>query len=625
MQSNTFHRWLTSVICMCLLIGVSAAQAATGARVLLQAWNPLTPDQPNVITLLDHPSLVSDSIQDAWTQVRPKICTQLGLKMGLGGAARGETLYDIACLLDEQLLFDVSPAGSNALRATLVVSGYVEATSTTPDVAFGVGLGDYADPRFSVALTARLELILAVQPNRDRTLRVSKAQFTLNNATLDSHNFSGDMLKFVAGDLVPFFGGPDYKRMAEDAVNEISANLANDFNATLDPVNELLKGPSDAVRVGVSGRDGYISVAFAPREVAPPSNGRMSGVVRWDPTSFTPRNGCRSFEIGASVQTGPAPMFAPGASAPVRQVGVFQISPIDATSCGYTLSGLAEGWPNALASRVLDPPLDRSSGNANYRETYTLSSDTAQGGKVVPLPSVDGRNYTVRAFTLKMPSAEARTGEYLKEDYRNPEISRAELDTNRSKTRINPAEINTRQINPAAANAIKPRVSPDVSASTQATSLNPQPLPPAGSPTLQTRAVGSVAAARLAQVSTAPAPMQSSRSAAPPVAAVSDDAGADSVSTAVVFAPPLLDDGAQLWVCINDDAEDGDEQSCAGVQSAEAFCQQQGYSGGLEQRIDGTAAFSIADAQAEVPVRAINGDTCLGDTCRIVSELSCVL
>ena len=48
------------------------------------------------------------------------------------------------------------PAGQNALRATFAISGYVEATSTTPTV-----FGSYADPRFSVALTAKLALTLA--------------------------------------------------------------------------------------------------------------------------------------------------------------------------------------------------------------------------------------------------------------------------------------------------------------------------------------------------------------------------------------------------------------------------------------------------------------------------------
>jgi len=632
-QSKMTRRWLLFVTSLTLLASAIEAHAATGARVFLQAWNPLMIDQAAPITLLDHPTLVSDSLQEAWAQVRPKICEQLRLKMGIGGAARGETLYDITCLLDEQVVLAVAPAGLNNLRATLTISGYVEATSTTPDVVnvlgVSVGLGDYADPRFSVALTAKFDLMLAVQPNRNQTLRVSKAQFTLNNATLDSHNFTGDMLKYIVTDLVPFFGGPDYKSMAESAINAISFNLVNDIDAALAPVNAQLTGPSEAVRVGVSASGGYISVAFAPREISPPSNGRMSGVLRWDAAQFTPRNGCQSFIITATVQTGPVPMFVPAPKAPTRQVGTFQASAIDASSCAYTLSGIADGWPNALSARVLDPPVKRSSGNASYNEVYSLSSNSAQGGVVVPRPSADGRDYTVRVFNVDLPIEVSPGNPYLKKDFRpNREINRAEFDTNdtyRTKARINPAQIYTRQANPAGATTIQPRATLELSQQNAEVSLNPQPLPPAGNTALQMQSMRNVSAARTAQVAAVPALGNSSRSAEPsaaePVPAL---AIADADSPVVVFNPPLLNDGAQLWACVDDVADEANEQACAGVQSAQAFCQSNGHSGDLALRADGSPDLLLANAQAEIPVRSVHGDTCFGASCQVISELSCI-
>ncbi len=444
-----------------LAASAGLAQAATGARAVLQAWNPVEPDQANVIPLFDEPSLVSDSLQDAWSRARPRICEQLRLKMGVGGAAHGQTLSDITCVLDEAVVLDVSSAGQNALHATFTVSGYVEATSTTPDVAFGVGLGEYADPRFSVALTAKLDLALAVQPNRDKTLRVSKAQFTLNDATLDSHNFSGDMLKFVAGELVPFFGGPDYKSMAENAVNAVSVDFARDFDAGLAPVNAQLKGPSDAVRVGLSGSGHYISVAFAPREIPPLLNGSMTGLLRWDPAQFSPRSGCQSFDIRATVQTGPVPMYTANAAAPTRQVGTFQASPVDASSCAFTLSGLAAGWPNVLTARVIDGNKVKNAGNSLYRVTIKLASDGWNGRVIVPQPLADARNYRV-SLAMEATANEAYGVAAGKKGFRtNPVINPGEpyMQVGQTNRAVFPARATTTQ-------------------AVDAVSLNPQPLPP---------------------------------------------------------------------------------------------------------------------------------------------------
>lgn len=432
MHSSVSYRKIWPIFALGVL-GCAAfdADAATGARVLLQVWNPLTPDKSDVRTLLDNPSLVSDSLQDAWQQVRPQICHQLYLKMGLGGAAGGQTLSNIDCVLDEKIKLDIVPAGQNALRATFAVGGYVAATSTTPTF-----IGKEGDPRISVALTAKLDLTLAIQLDRDNTLHAVKAKFTLSNATLDTHNFAADLLKALS-DVAHFFGGPDYKRMAEDAIDGISFDLTNTFNSALAGVNAQLRGPSDAIRVGVSGRDNYVSVAFAPREITPPANGRMTGLVRWDPAKFTPRNGCQSFFIGAQVQTGPAPLFANDTNPPMREVGTFQSSPAGENTCKFTLSGLADGWPNIVGGKVLDPPVTRTSGNANHIETYFLLADGWDGRTIVPQPTADGRNF--RAFESDLKLANLK------------QLERAyQRNTDPINSRVDPAGVSV-QANPAAA------------------------------------------------------------------------------------------------------------------------------------------------------------------------------
>lgn len=420
---------LTRSILATLLFGVAVivaspapVQSATGVRVLLQVWNPLSPDQNDVVTVVDEPTLLSDSLQDAWARSRLKICEQIKGRMGVGGAAKGQTLYDITCQLDQQVALEVSGGGQNAVHATFVFGGYLEATSTLPGPQ-----GSYLDPRLSISVKAKLDLTLAIQPNPDQTLQVSKALFSLSNANLDSHNFSGDVLKFVGDDLIPFFGGPSFKSLAEQAVNNVSIDIAGLFNSVLSPVNAKLKGPSGAIRVGVAGSGGYLSVAFAPREIPPPTGGSMSGLVRWDASQFTPRTGCSSFEIRATVQTGPVPMFAPNAAAPTREVGQLDISSVDNTTCRFTLSGLPPGWPAILTTRVVGGNVSSNAGSSIYAVSYSLVGDGWTGRVVTPQPTASGRNYRVeRAIdATAIKAGDYRSTRKVVESATNPVINPA--------------------------------------------------------------------------------------------------------------------------------------------------------------------------------------------------------
>lgn len=61
------------------------APSPIGLRVMVQGWNPQSPDQANVTMLVNHPSMVSDSLGDAWSRLRIQLCDQLRNRMGLGG------------------------------------------------------------------------------------------------------------------------------------------------------------------------------------------------------------------------------------------------------------------------------------------------------------------------------------------------------------------------------------------------------------------------------------------------------------------------------------------------------------------------------------------------------------
>ena len=89
------------------------------------------------------------------------------------------------------------------------------------------------------------------------------------------------------------------------------------------------------------------------------------------------------------------------------------------------------------------------------------------------------------------------------------------------------------------------------------------------------------------------------------------------------FAPPLFDDGGQLWACVNTADGDAYGAACDGLESGKAFCRAHGYSGELQVRRDGASGVTVAPARTGIPVRATNGDVCRADDCKVVSQLVC--
>ena len=452
-----FHRLLACTAVL-FLAAVPNAHAAVGARVLVQVWSPLTPQQQSVQTLVNDASLVSDQVQKAWTEARPRICAALLGAMGKGKAAGGQTLYDLKCLLDERPVFSVTSASANTLAASLAIGGYVEATSTTP-----TALGSYADPRFSVALKAQLQMVLSVQPNPDQTLRVDGAKFSLANAKIDSHNFSGDLLKFIADDLLPFFGGPQYRQLAEGAINAVEVDTRGYFNAALVPINAKLRGPSGYVRVAVWGKPDSIVVAFGPRALTPHTGGTMSGALRWDPSKVVSPGSCASFSSAAMVQTGPAPLrdptgyFEPG-EAPMLKVGSFQLmSAAKANECRYRLAGLAQGWPNQVQARS-SIGAGTTAGSSLYRVKFAVAGDGWDGRTVVPSPSAE-RNYRVQGSASAEASLNAAAA--TKRHLQSP-----------AGPVINPG-------GPVMNPALKAQTPYATQKKAEAVPLNPQPPPPA--------------------------------------------------------------------------------------------------------------------------------------------------
>ncbi|MEO7056024.1 MAG: hypothetical protein ABI281_10455 [Caldimonas sp.] len=378
------------------LIGSGAAHAGVGIRVLAQDWNPARPAEQATRRLVDEPGAVSDALMKGWAVARKRICTELYNKMGLGGAAGGFTLRDIDCVLDATPTFSVAPNGPDGLTALAGFGGYLAVTSTTPD-HFDKAL----DPRFSIRVKANLALKISVQPNPAQTLRVDTAGFTLSDTTLDSHNLSGDILKFVVGDLAKFFTGTDYRHLAEAAVNGVAGDIAKPFNTAFAPINNRLRPPSGLVRVGLWASPDLIAVGYGPQPVMPTTGGSLGGVFRWDGGQTAGR--CDGLSIAASVQTGPAPMGPDGrfdrAYAPRKPVGDFRFDGTGpAGECRYRITGLATGWQNDLAPKGRTESSEvTATRNGAKRMRVSLRGDGWDGVKVTPQPAARGDYVIVTA------------------------------------------------------------------------------------------------------------------------------------------------------------------------------------------------------------------------------------
>lgn len=440
------------------MIPAAATAATVGARVLAQQWDPRHPEAQPVRTLVDDPEVVSRSIAQAWATGREQICKALRARLGTPGFAKGQSLYDIDCRLDPNAAFSVESAAANVLQVRFAIRGNsISATSTVPDP-----LPKALDPRFSLTLDASLVVKLAVQPDPNQTLRAVEARFALAGAKLDSHNATGDAIKFVADDLIPFFGGPNFKTMAEAAVNGVSSDLAATFNGAIAPVNTVLRGPSELVRIGIWGRPQRITVAFAPREIPPPGGGTVSGAVRWDRAQFV--GDCSAFGFAAVVQTGPAPLLNPDnftvvGVAPTRKVGTATVVPAGDGQCRYTLSGLPPTWPAHIDASVSGVKRLKTGGNTFFTRQVGLLPDGWSGAVVA--------NATNRDYRLAEGVRSAAAAQ-MKSPVKDP---------------LGPiAKPLNRDVNPAAAVTLNPQPLPPKQATTTragaTVSLNPQPLPP---------------------------------------------------------------------------------------------------------------------------------------------------
>lgn len=458
---------------LCLLVVglfmAPALAAPIGAQVIVQAFDPRNPDAQNIQTPYDSGSAVSDAVMDAWGKLRNFVCGPLKQHMGKGNLlANGVTLYNIDCTLPDGELI-ASQNGGRGLKLAYRVKGVsLAATSTTPDIALGIGLGSYADPRFSASFDLDFELGLALQETGD-VLHVSAAKVAVSGARIDSHNASGDMLKWLDDNLVPIVKGQSFRAQAEAALNGINPDFANKVNTGLAPVNNALRPPQNLIRSGLWARPGKIYIAFAPAEWVPPTNSQVSGRVSWKSADINGSvDSCAAFPMSAGVQTGPAPLTDPvtraTGPAPTRTVGqVVSASPVtamgDNMECRYTLAALPGSVPVGISAKAPVGLKPKYGSNTFFKGTAPILVAPGWGGRTVP-DGGSGRDWEM-ASGLRANSVPTVDLNPPRKKIIDPVINQA----------INPT------LNPALSTNRKLE-SKTLQTPAAAQMLNPQPLPP---------------------------------------------------------------------------------------------------------------------------------------------------
>jgi len=460
----------TAVLLPVLACLSGASHASVGAKIILQDWEPANHNLQRAIVPIDDPQLISAPLIQAWNQARAPLCEALKSAIGQPDLVHaGVSLYNISCQLNA-LDVRLEPVSQNRARFVVELDGSrLAATSTTPTLAQigadlpligGTGLTGGADPRFSVTVNARFVMDVEIGDAPSPFLTVRQARFEVMNASARGENITGKLAEWVVGKVVPFFGGPNFKQMAEGRINGLGASVLGPVQQALAPVNARVAKYSNYVRVSTWISPTRIAVAFQPRNLPkPPLDGEMRGTLTDGRVvvAGTRNNLCPGFAVSAQYQDEPRRLLSPDdlsdlAPAHLVTVGSLQAQQNAADgSCVFSLRGLARGVTNEIHATHA---LEKRGGGSLARLDTVLRPKGWDGLSVVPNPIQTERNYVLTM---------------------DPQGSAAVVQLDPRRHRIDPITSVTSRIGPASATN-PARIA--VMSTIDKQGLNPQPVPP---------------------------------------------------------------------------------------------------------------------------------------------------
>lgn len=414
------HRRTATAIAV-LAFAAGSVDAAVGAKIAFQSWNPAHPEQERMVIPYDSASGVSDAVIAAWNEARELLCDQIRTELGKSDRfEKGVTFYKIDCRLQPAVQFSVRQRGPNELefRASLKRNLLI-ASATTPTF-----LNKDFDPRVSLDFDVDLSVSVALQPSTAQTFKISGIYAGFSGTKFDSQNWTADVLKATSSAFA-FLTGIDFKRMAESTLNGVNtatppprglrptkamAAIANDLLA---PVNAALQVPANYVQIGAWFHHDKIVLAFAPRNLpAPVLAGSAEGTIRW-PAGLLADAGCQGFLVASQVQVAPSPITGPDlgfGSAPMRSFGSYAApgQPVlngERMECRYRLSGLPAMYANRLVAatpRLVVPSARPVSTSASVDAPVSIASLRVDGwsGSLVPPADASGRDFLAVVQTI---------------------------------------------------------------------------------------------------------------------------------------------------------------------------------------------------------------------------------
>lgn len=411
--NGRFARTATASIATALLAGLAAtSHAAVGAKLILQGWEPWNDNRQPTSVPINDPNFVSGPLAEFWVRAQGPICDAFRQRLARPDMLhRGVTLHNISCQFnaaDIRLL----PLSSN--RAKLVIllpSSRISASSTTPNLSQlgadapligDLGLPGGADPRFSVSVDAQFELDVEIGDAPRPLLTVHQARFKLKHADARGENISGKLAEWVASKVVPFFGGPDFERLAEGLLDGLGADYTRQAQQALNAVNSRVAAYAQYVRVQTWMSASRIAIAMQPRDLPTPAlRGEMRGVLH-DQTvaarQSAQHEACQGFRVSAEYQAAPRPIINPDRLdelGPARMVAVGSFSApqrLRDGACTYSVTGLASGVTNYV--KATHPSVGRGSGSL-IRNSAVLLARGWDGHSVTPQPLAANRDYVL--------------------------------------------------------------------------------------------------------------------------------------------------------------------------------------------------------------------------------------
>ncbi len=418
------RRTLVCAFAWCAGAATPVAFAATppvGVKLMLQPWNPLTNDDA-VKTVYDSPDALTTSLTRAWAALKPKLISNINARLQTPNLfAQGVTLYGVTINISDPEL-SIVPDGTAGFIAKLVVrETTLDAKSTTPDIALGIGFGSYADPRCSLRFALDLNLRLAVTDDKARLLQPRYAAgdqpVLVHGFKAEAQNATCALGKFLASDVAKLFTGRDMWQWLTDEVNNparpefkaLNDSIKSELSNALVAVNAQLKGPADLARLRVWVRNDKLVVLLGVRELPLPARvasvrGHLAlGDLRGLPMAITR---CDQLQLTAQVKTGPAPVLdASGTQfgpAPMVAVGSLHGTSMGAAGqgCDYTVDQLVPGFPQLLRFSYANPPHSVARASRNPQLEYVLKL-RARGWHfdqaVHPQPQISGLDLTLQA------------------------------------------------------------------------------------------------------------------------------------------------------------------------------------------------------------------------------------